>query len=104
RPPPLPPDGRSSIRLAARMRRTAVFAVVALAAGLALGGCGIGANNNPASVPAASAGPAAGVTGATAQTRGLIASALASVPVQLGDTTRPYRPAESPRLRDAARA
>jgi hypothetical protein len=90
--------------LAAGVRRTAALAGVVIAASLAVGGCGIGANSSPASFPAASVGPAAVVTGATAQTRGLIASALASIPVQLGDTTRPYRPAESSRLRDAARA
>ena len=86
------------------MRRTVALAVAALAAGLALGGCGIGANSSLASIPPASLGPAGAVTGATAQTRGLIAASLASVPVQLDDTQRPYRPPESARLRDAPRA
>jgi hypothetical protein len=94
------------------MRRTAgrrglvpaavVAAAVALAAVVA--GCGIGANGSPASFPVTSVGPAATVTGATAQTRGAIAAALSSVAVQFGDATRPYRPPESARLRDAPRA
>ena len=79
-----------------------VAAAVALAAVVA--GCGIGANGSPASFPVASVGPAATVTGATAQTRGAIAAALSSVAVQFGDATRPYRPPESARLRDAPRA
>jgi hypothetical protein len=86
------------------VRRTVARAVVGLAAALALGGCGIGANGSPASFPAPSVGPAAAVTGATAQTRGLIVASLSAVPVQLGDSARPYRPPESARLRDAARA
>jgi hypothetical protein len=46
------------------------------------------------------------VTAAVAQTRGAIAAALAAgaVAAPLADATRPYRPAESPRLRDAPRA
>jgi hypothetical protein len=44
------------------------------------------------------------VTGATAQTRGEIAAALATIGVQFGDATRPYRPPESARLRNAPRA
>jgi hypothetical protein len=46
------------------------------------------------------------VTGAVSQTRGAIAAALttAGVGVQLADATRPYRPAESGRLRSAPRA
>jgi hypothetical protein len=96
----------ASIPARARGAREA-FAIAALATVLAsfvLAGCGIGANNQPASLPAASLGPATGVTGATAQTRGEIAAALASIGVQFGDATRPYRPPESARLRNAARA
>jgi hypothetical protein len=78
--------------------------VAGLVAASALAGCGIGANGSPASFPAPSIGPAATVTGATAQTHGAIVAALSGVPVQLGDATRPYRPPESSRLRDAARA
>jgi hypothetical protein len=85
-------------------RRLAAVAVVGLAALIGLAGCGVGANSNPASFPVASVGPSAAVTGATAQTRGVIAAALSSVAVQFGDATRPYRPPESSRLRDAARA
>ena len=80
---------------------------LALVAAVALAGCGIGANGNAASVPVASAGPAAAITGAVDQTRGEIANALASissVPVQFGESSRPYRPPESGRLRDAPRA
>lgn len=74
---------------------------------LVLVGCGFGANGSPASLPVPSVGPAAGVTGAVDQTRGAIANALASVSsvaVQFGAASRPYRPPESGRLRDAPRA
>jgi hypothetical protein len=71
---------------------------------LCLAACGIGANNSPASFAPESVGPAATVTAAVGQTRGAIAAALNGVAVQLRDATRPYRPAESGRLRDAARA
>ena len=67
-------------------------------------GCGIGAAETPASAPVASIGPAATVGAAVGQTRGAIVSALEAVRVQFGDATRPYRPAESPRLRTAPRA
>ena len=86
-----------------RLRR---FALVA-AASLALAGCGIGANSVPASLPASTALPPANITPAVAQTRGVIAQALASISsiaIQFGDTGRPYRPPESGRLRDAPRA
>jgi hypothetical protein len=78
-----------------------------LVAALGLAGCGLGANNSPASFAAATVGPAATVTAAVAQTGGAIATALASissVAIQFGDATRPYRPPESARLRDAPRA
>jgi hypothetical protein len=85
------------------------LAAVGLAASLAvaLAGCGFGADGSPASFPVPSVGPAAGVTGAVDQTRGAIANALASissVAVQFGAATRPYRPPEASRLRDAPRA
>jgi hypothetical protein len=90
------------MRRNAARARVASLGVAALL-GLALGGCGLGANGTPASFPIASIGPSAAVSGATAQTRGLIASALSTIAVQFGDATRPYRPPESARLRDAAR-
>lgn len=77
---------------------------LAVAVALVIAACGIGAAGSPASIPAASAGPAATAGVAAAQTRGVIAAALGSVAVQFGDATRPYRPAESGRLRDAPRA
>jgi hypothetical protein len=82
-------------------------AALAFAAALTLSACGIGANGDPASLPVPSVGPVTPVTGAVAQTRGLIATALASVSsvaIQFVDATRPYRPPESSRLRDAPRA
>ena len=85
--------------------RTSLALGLLVAVGVA--GCGLGANSSPASLPATTGGPAATVTGAAEQTRGLIASALAavsSVAVQFGDASRPYRPPESARLRDAPRA
>jgi hypothetical protein len=77
---------------------------MALVLAVVLAGCGIAANGNPPSIPAPSVGPPATVTGATAQTRGEIAGVLSQVAVQFGDATRPYRPPESGRLRDAPRA
>ena len=82
-------------------RTLAAFAVVV---GAVIGACGIGAAGSPASLPAGSVGPAATAGAAAAQTRGVIAAALGSVAVQFGDATRPYRPAEASRLRDAPRA
>ena len=74
-----------------------------IAAAASLAGCGAATT---ASVPIASTGPAATVTAAVSQTRGAIAAALTAggVAVQLADATRPYRPAESGRLRNAPRA
>jgi hypothetical protein len=82
------------------------FAATVLGIAVLLAGCGTGANGTPASLAPPSVGPSANVSGATAQTRGEIASALGAVPspIQFGDATRPYRPPESARLRDAARA
>lgn len=92
------------------MRRTSRLAPVLVGAWLAIGlaGCGFGANGDPASLPPGpSVGPPANVTGAVAQTRGEIATALASissVAIPFADASRPYRPPESGRLRDAPRA
>jgi hypothetical protein len=94
--------------MAARMRRPihpVRLAGLLLTLCAILAGCGLGAKASPASFPATSAGPAT-ITGAVGQTRGAIASVLTShgVAVQLADATRPYRPAESTRLRSAPRA
>jgi hypothetical protein len=93
------------------MRRSlahvAPVSALALAASIVLGGCGIGANGSPASLPAPSVGTVTPVSGAVDQTRGVIANALASissVAIQFGAASRPYRPPESGRLRDAPRA
>ena len=90
------------------MRRGSASVVALLvAAAVTLAGCGIAANSSPVSVPAPSVGPAAGVSAAVAQTRGVIArtlGAVSSVRIQFGDTGRPYRPPESGRLRNAPRA
>jgi hypothetical protein len=66
--------------------------------------CGVGANGAAPSLPNASVSPAITAGAAAAQTRGEIAAVLGNVAVQFGDATQPYRPAESPRLRDAPRA
>ncbi len=91
--------------MAAGMRRPVGLVAGGLAAALALGGCGLAAQSAVASLPAASVGPAT-VSAAVAQTRSEVAAALVAggVAVQLGDATRPYRPAESARLRAAPRA
>ena len=81
-----------------------VRAGLLLLAAFAVAGCGIAASGSPASIPATSIGPPTTVTAATAQTRGEIVAALSLIAVQLGDATRPYRPPESGRLRDAPRA
>jgi hypothetical protein len=82
----------------------AARAAVAVVVTLVVAGCGIGAAGAPASLPAQSTDAAPTAGAAAAQTRGVIAAALGSVAVQFGDATRPYRPAESGRLRDAPRA
>jgi hypothetical protein len=79
-------------------------ACLILAVAVAVAGCGVGASSAPASAPAQSVGPVTTVTGATAQTRGAIVAALSAVSIQLVDASRPYRPPESGRLRDAPRA
>lgn len=86
--------------------RIGLAAATVLAVAALVAGCGVAANPSPASFAPASVGPSANITGATAQTRGEIAAALAAVPsgIQFGDATRPYRPPESGRLREAARA
>jgi hypothetical protein len=73
---------------------------------LAMAGCGIGASTR---TPVGSGGgpptqASPGLTAAVAQTKAAIGSALGTVAVQFGDATRPYRPAESARLRAAPRA
>ena len=84
-------------------RRWSAFGGIAAVA-LLVAACGVGATGKAASVPVPSVGPAATAGAAAAQTRGVIAGALQSVAVQFGDATRPYRPAESDRLRNAPRA
>jgi len=88
------------------MRPPASILAIAFAAAAMLAGCGAGANGSPAPIPLQSVGPAATIYAAVSQTRAAIAAALtaAGVAVQFGDGTRPYRPAESTRLRDAPRA
>jgi hypothetical protein len=79
--------------------------IVAASLALVVGGCGIGASTR--TPPATVTGPtqaSPGLTGAVAQTRAAIGAALGTVAVQFGDATRPYRPAESGRLRSAPRA
>lgn len=83
------------------MKRPLAAALVALS--IAAGGCGIAANTSPAVVPSTDAGPTPLAGAATAATFGAIRAALSSVAVQIGSATRPYRPAESGRLRDAPR-
>lgn len=85
-----------------RSRLVELAAVAAIA--VATVGCGLGATSTAASLPVPSVGPAATAGPAAAQTRVAIASALSAVAVQLGDATRPYRPAESGRLLNAPRA
>lgn len=80
-------------------RVAAAFAVPVL-----LTGCGIAASQAPVSVPPASVGPAATVTAAVAQTRSVIAAALAGSQLELGDASVPYRTAEPPTLASTPRA
>lgn len=79
-------------------------ALALLLATALLTGCGLAASTSTASVPAASAGPSARIGGATGTTFGAIRSALSTVAVQLGESSRPFRPPESARLRSAPRA
>lgn len=84
-------------------RRLSGLAGGALGVALVVAGCGVAANTAPASIPAASGGPTARVGGATGTTFGAIRTALSSVAVQTGESTRPFRPPESARLREAPR-
>ena len=81
-------------------RRAAVAVFIAIL----VAGCGVGAAGSAASLPATTVGPAVTAGAAAAQTRDVIANALKAVAVQFGDATRPYRPPESGRLRNAPRA
>jgi hypothetical protein len=87
------------------MRLRSVLLGLAIGAATTLAGCGLGAAGSAPSVAIASVAPPT-VSGAVAQTRGAIAAALAAagVAAPLADATRPYRPAESARLRSAPRA
>ena len=66
--------------------------------------CGVSATGAGPSLPDVTVSPAVTAGAAVAQTRGEIAAVLSNVAVQFGDATRPYQPAESPRLRGAPRA
>jgi hypothetical protein len=81
------------------------LATVLLTVGsLALAACGLGATGVPRSVEPASREPAATVSAAVGQTRAAIAAALAREQIELQDTTKPFRNAESRRLAAAPRA
>jgi hypothetical protein len=98
--------GRHSFVCAAVVAVRRAARVVCLAAALAvgIGGCGIGASREIVTFPPESVGPAATVSPAVLQTRGIIAAVLGSVQIQLGDAKNPFRPAESPRVAAAPRA
>ena len=83
--------------MAARLTRRAIpIAWLALAAVATLiAGCGIGASGTPRSFPAESVGPSIGTTAAVAETRAVIAAALAPKSLQLADPQVPFRPPES---------
>ena len=78
--------------------------VIAAVVGVLTAGCGIAASDRVVTFPPESVGPDSTVTPAVAQTRTLIAAALAPYNLQLKDADRPYRPAESARLAAAPRA
>jgi hypothetical protein len=79
-------------------------APIVLGLSLVLAGCGIGASGKIVTFPPASVGPESTVTPAVAQTRAAIVAALAPYSLQLQDSNRPFRPAESARLASAPRA
>jgi hypothetical protein len=83
----------------ARLARLVSLALVALAAA----GCGVAAEQQPRTFPPASVGPGATVSGAVAETRAAIATALAPSSLQLRDATEAYRTAEPRGLADAPR-
>lgn len=85
------------------MRRRA-RAIVLVGLALSVAGCGIGARQQPVTVPQASAGPSATVSAAVEQTRGAIAGVLSARSLQLTNPQTPYRPAETVRLAAAPRA
>lgn len=77
---------------------------VVLGVSLVLAGCGIGASGRIVTFPPATVGPASTVTPAVAQTRAAIVAALAPFSLQLEDSDRAFRPAESARVASAPRA
>jgi hypothetical protein len=90
-------------RMAVRPRAARLGLVVTIA--LLTSACGIGAAEVPRSFPPpASVGPAATVTAAVGETRQAIAAALSQVQIELSDSTKPFRTAESRRLAAAPRA
>lgn len=83
-------------------RRVAMAAVAALSLAV-VAGCG--STSGPhATFPPASQGPSLGVTAAVAQTRAVVADALAAQKLVLRDVETPYRPAETALLAAAPRA
>lgn len=76
-----------------RPLRALLLAAGLLGASLSAG-CGIGAAQSPVTFPPASRGPEPTVSGAVAQTRAAIATALAPHDLELTDATRAYRTAE----------
>jgi hypothetical protein len=67
-------------------------------------GCGVGASTTAATFPPESVGPNATVSAAMGPIRAAIAAALASFRLQLTDSNRPFRPAETARLSAAPRS
>jgi hypothetical protein len=82
----------------------AVAALVSVALALVVGGCGMAASTDVATLPPEPAGSVATVTAAVAQTRQAIAAALAPFSLQLDDADKPFRPSESQLTSTAPRA
>lgn len=86
------------------MRAARPVALALVAAATLLAGCGIAASTAPASVAPGTVGPAATVTAAVAQTRSVIAAALAASQIELEDAGVAYRTAEPPTVAGTPRA
>jgi hypothetical protein len=86
------------------MRGLRLVILLALGVTMTLVGCGVGAQQVPASLAPPSVEPTTAVSAAVAQTRLAIANALSQVGLQLDDATEPFRPSESTRLAAAPRA
>lgn len=94
---------RAPRRVAVKGAGARVAGLVALVVAGLVAGCGVAAEQQPPTFPAASVAPGPTVSGAVAGTRAAIAAALAPTGLQLEDAAAAYRTAEPRGLAAAPR-